>query len=133
MKSLSGSGVSIAKIFFVCCLLFVGRCLAEEQIQLLIQSSPLAGSQFHALARLAGKIKTGDPLTLHREPDNRYDANAVRVEWQGEMLGYLPRRENRAVAAALDRGELLNGRIIRFNPDDPDPWQRLRLEVWVKL
>jgi hypothetical protein len=107
--------------------------LAEGYVRLLVQSSPLAGSQFHALARLAGKVQPGDSLTLRREPDNRFDANAGRVEWQGEMLGYVPRRENRAVAAAMDRGELLDGRVARFNPDDPDPWQRLRLEIWIRL
>ncbi|MCL2075570.1 MAG: HIRAN domain-containing protein [Betaproteobacteria bacterium] len=125
----------IFRALFAGCLIFVlsGMALAEGQIRLLAQSSPLAGSQFHALSRLAGKIREGDSLTLRREPDNQYDANAVRVEWQGEMLGYVPRRENRAVAAAMDRGELLDGRIIRFNPDDPDPWQRLRFEIWVRL
>ncbi|MDR2636925.1 MAG: HIRAN domain-containing protein, partial [Zoogloeaceae bacterium] len=63
-------------------------CLAhaawgEESIRFLVQSSPLAGSQFHALARLAKDMRVGDALTLRREPDNRYDANAVRVEWKG--------------------------------------------------
>ncbi|MCL2020974.1 MAG: HIRAN domain-containing protein [Betaproteobacteria bacterium] len=123
------------RALFAACLLFIlsAVALAEGQVRLLVQSSPLAGSQFHALARLAGKIQAGDSLTLRREPDNRFDANAVRVEWQDEMLGYVPRRENRAVAAAMDRGELLDGRVVRFAPDDPDPWQRLRLEIWLRL
>jgi len=121
--------LSAALLLFI----FSAAALAEGEIRLLVQSSPLAGSQFHALTRLADRIKTGDRLSLKREPENRFDANAVRVEWQGEMLGYVPRRENRAVAAAMDRGELLDGRIIHFAPNDPDPWQRLLLEIWVKL
>jgi hypothetical protein len=48
---------------------------------------------------------------LAREPDNPYDANAVRVEWRGRKLGYVPRRDNAAVARHLDRGTALEARI----------------------
>jgi hypothetical protein len=106
---------------------------AREYIRMLVQSSPLAGSQFHALARLHAKMRAGDALTLIREPENPYDAKAVRVEWQGHKLGYIPRRENRAVAAAMDRGETLRARISRLQADAPDPWQRLEFEVWLEL
>ncbi|MDR3323331.1 MAG: HIRAN domain-containing protein [Zoogloeaceae bacterium] len=107
---------------------------AEEtgRVRLLVQSSPLAGSQFHALEVWREKMRVGDVLTLVREPDNPYDAKAVRVEWQGHKLGYVPRRENRAVAAALDAGEALTARISRLR-QDPDPWRRLEFEVWIEL
>ncbi|MDR2164937.1 MAG: HIRAN domain-containing protein, partial [Zoogloeaceae bacterium] len=51
------------------------------RILLLMQSSPLAGSQFYALKSLQGQIREGDTLTLAREPDNPHDPRAVRVEW----------------------------------------------------
>ncbi|MDR1351210.1 MAG: HIRAN domain-containing protein [Zoogloeaceae bacterium] len=105
----------------------------ESHIRLLVQSSPLAGSQFHALARLRVNLRVGDALTLVREPDNPYDAQAIRVEWQGRQLGYVPRRENRAVAAALDQGRTLHARISRLRPEAADPWQRLEFEVWLEL
>ncbi|MDR1888361.1 MAG: HIRAN domain-containing protein [Zoogloeaceae bacterium] len=106
---------------------------AREHIRMLVQSSPLAGSQFHALARLHADMRLGDALTLVREPENPYDAKAIRVEWRGQKLGYVPRRENRAVAAAMDRGEILGARISRLQADAPDPWQRLEFEVWLEL
>jgi hypothetical protein len=105
----------------------------EAHIRLLVQSSPLAGSQFHALARLHVDMRVGDALTLVREPDNPYDAKAIRVEWRGRQLGYVPRRENHAVAAALDRGKTLHARISRLDPEAADPWQRLEFEVWLDL
>ena len=33
----------------------------------------------------------GAALSLVREPDNAYDPRAVRVDWQGHKLGYVPR------------------------------------------
>ena len=103
-----------------------------ESIRLLVQSSPLAGSQYYAAGSLWSEMRIGDTLNLVREPDNRHDHRAVRVEWRGHKLGYLPRAENRAVAAAMDAGERVVGRIARLR-EDPDPWRRVEIEVYAEL
>lgn len=77
-------------------------------------------------------MRVGDRLALIREADNPYDKNAVRVEWRGAKLGYLPRAENRAVAAAIDAGERVDARIARLR-EHRDPWQRVLIEVFVVL
>ena len=69
-----------------------------DSVRLLVQSSPLAGSQYYAVGAQWAALRVGDPLALIREPDNRHDRNAIRVEWRGHKLGYVPRAENRAVA-----------------------------------
>ena len=74
----------------------------------------------------------GDPLTLEREPDNRHDRRAVKVLWRGIMIGYLPRAANFEAADEMDAGARLSARIGRLAPD-PDPWKRLRVDVWVEL
>lgn len=103
-----------------------------EQVKILVQSSPLAGSQYYAVAELWPRLAVGNRLTLVREADNRHDARAVRVDWQGQPLGYLPRAENGAVAAALDRGEKLEARIARLT-QDANPWRRVEVQVFVVL
>jgi len=101
-------------------------------IKVLVQSSPLAGFQYHDGQALWRELRAGDPLTLVREPDNPHDANAVRVEWRGRMLGYLPRAENRSVAAEMDRGSAVSARIARLS-EHRNPWRRLLIEVFVVL
>jgi hypothetical protein len=103
-----------------------------ESVKILVQSSPLAGSQYYAVAQVWHAIRPGDRLTLTREPDNRHDRNAIRVDWNGQQLGYVPRAENRAVARALDAGEKLEARVSKLR-DDPDPWQRVEFEVYLVL
>jgi hypothetical protein len=103
-----------------------------ESIRILVQSSPLAGFQYYAGAGAWDEMQVGDPLTLVREPDNRHDANAVRVEWRGLKLGYLPRAENRAVAAEMDRGGRVAARIARL-ARHRNPWRRVQVEVFVVL
>lgn len=105
---------------------------AQPATRILIQSSPVAGFQFHEGKRLWDQLKVGNALTLVREPGNPHDARAVRVEWNGHMLGYVPRAENDAVARQLDRGNKLEARIVRLTKHR-DPWKRIEFEVFLRL
>ena len=105
---------------------------AAGTIGILIQNSPLAGSQYYAVSKVWNEIRVGDRLTLIREQDNRHDRNAIRVEWNSHKLGYVPRAENRAAARALDAGEKLEARVTRMR-DDPDPWRRVEFAVYLTL
>lgn len=99
---------------------------------LLLQMSPVAGFQYHQGESVWSDLTVGSPVTLCREPNNRYDAKAVAVYWQQVSLGYLPRMENTAVSQLLDRHQALLGCIQRLKKD-PDPWQRIQLAIyWVK-
>lgn len=102
------------------------------EVRMLVQSSPLAGFQFYGGKALWNEMKVGDALTLVREPANPHDANAVRVEWRGHALGYVPRRENRTVARQMDRGGNLEARISKLL-EHRNPWQRVEFEIFVRL
>lgn len=101
---------------------------ADTQAHILLQDSPLAGFQYHHGKQFWSELKPGDALSLTREPDNPYDHNATRVDWQGFKLGYVPRRENADVARMLDNGAKLEARITRL-VKSRDPWQRIRFEI----
>ena len=103
-----------------------------QQVRMLVQSSPLAGFQYYQGKQLWDEIKVGDSLTLVREPANPHDGNAVRVEWRGHQLGYVPRRENQAVARHMDRGGQVEARVSKLT-QHRNPWQRIEFEVFVKL
>ena len=65
---------------------------------------------------------------LHHKVDNLI----AFTDWNGQQIGYVPRAENRAVARALDAGETLEARVARLR-DDPNPWRRVEIEVYLKL
>lgn len=100
--------------------------------KILLQSSPLAGFRYYEGKQLWDEMKVGDPLQLIREPDNSYDLNAVRVEWQGHKLGYVPRADNEALARFMDRGSKAEARITRLKKSR-NPWQRMEFEVYLGL
>lgn len=116
-----------------CALAAAGAAGAQPgtpSVRMVVQSSPLAGFRYHEAAALWSELRPGDALALVREPGNPHDPRAVRVEWRGRMLGYVPRRENDAVAWGLDRGDALRARISRLDPTRP-PSRRVEFEVYV--
>ena len=110
--------------------LFVFSVQAQN-IQFLVQSSPLAGFRYGEAAEVWPQLRQGDALELVPEPDNPHDPNAVRVEWRGCKLGYVPRRQNAALAWGLQRGTPLRARVSRL-ADHPNPARRIEFEVYIE-
>jgi len=102
-----------------------------QSVQLLVQSSPLAGFRYGEAAAVMPVLQRGDALELVRESGNPHDANAVRVEWRGRKLGYVPRRENAALAWGLDRGTPMRARISKL-AEHPNPAKRIEFEVYIE-
>jgi hypothetical protein len=102
-----------------------------QGVQLLVQSSPLAGFRYGEGAAVWEMLRVGDALDLVREAENPFDPNAVRVEWHGRRLGYVPRRENAALAWGLDRGTPLHARVSRL-AEHPNPARRIEFEVYIE-
>lgn len=100
--------------------------------EILVQTSVTAGLAHHEAKTVWEQIKLGDALVLIREADNLNDPSAVRVEWNGHMLGYLPRTDNEAVARQLDRGNRLRARVVRLG-QYRNHRRRLDVEVYLPL
>ena len=55
----------------------------------------------HAADKMALGIGIGDSVTLLHEPDNQWDPSAVKVFWQEQWIGYLPKDMAALVAAEV--------------------------------
>ena len=96
--------------------------------RIVLGAQPVAGFQYYAGKRVWDDLKVGDALTLMRETDNAYDANAIRVEWHGEKLGYVPRAGNEDLVKLMDKGLKVSGRILNLHPGRSH-WQRILFEI----
>ena len=83
--------------------------------RIVVQHAPLAGFVYYDGQAVWERMKTGDRLTLVREPANPHDTNAIRLEWQGHMIGYVPRRENADLARQMDLGTRAEARITALS------------------
>tara|TARA_B100000242_G_C42931632_1_gene432062 strand:- start:536 stop:847 length:312 start_codon:yes stop_codon:yes gene_type:complete len=56
----------------------------------------VAGVSFHK--QKVESLTEGDILTLERDPENKYDSNAVKIlNSEGEMIGFVPKEFNSAI------------------------------------
>lgn len=122
----------LASLGSIIALPFLPRTPSIVRRGALIQTSPVAGFQYHEGERVWPRLCVGDPLSLVRESANKHDPRAVRIDWSGHKLGYVPRLENTAVAQMLDRGAPLEARILRLT-ETLDPWKRVQFRVELKL
>ena len=107
-------------------------CARAAEAVIIVQRSPLAGFRHYGGGEVLRDLKPGDRLELVREPANPFDANAVRVEWRGVKLGYVPRRDNAAVARQMDRGVALEARLAGAR-ENRNRCVRLEFEVVAPL
>ena len=55
----------------------------------------------HASKKMQLGIGIGDPLTLLHEPSNEWDPNAVKVFWNDQCIGYIPKDMAALIAAEV--------------------------------
>lgn len=109
-------------------LLLAAQAQAEIKARIVLGAQPLAGYQYYAGKRVWNELKIGDALMLVREADNFHDTHAIRVEWRGEKLGYVPRAGNEDLARLLDQGAKISARIVNLQAGRSH-WQRVLFEV----
>ena len=83
--------------------------------RIVVQHAPLAGFVYYDGHKVWERMRRGDRLSLVREASNPYDANAIRLEWQGHVLGYVPRRDNTDLARQMDHGARPDARITELS------------------
>lgn len=88
----------------------------------------VAGVQHHNLPKVISRLIEGDDLDLVPEPTNKFDSNAVRIEYEGIMLGYVPRKLSAEISAALEVGTNLSCTIETLTPENK-PWEQLEVVI----
>ncbi len=86
----------------------------------------IAGTRYHDLPRVVAGLRGGQTLHLIREPGNAHDRRAIAILTEaGEKLGYVPRRDNRHLAAMLDGGARFTAELTApcADPQDWENWQ----------
>jgi hypothetical protein len=104
-----------------------GRFLANSSDELRergIRITHAAGAQDHYGPALNAAVsEPGNPIHLHREPENPYDPNAIKLlNDDGDQVGYVPRDVASEVAAEIDEGKTWSAVVLRerrASPRDP--------------
>lgn len=92
----------------------------------------VAGTMYvEGIEELEPHMKIGDKLSFFREPDNPYDAKAIRIEnADGIKIGYVPRADNVVFARLMDAGKLLFGRIK--DKSKQNDWLQIKIDIFLQ-
>ena len=70
----------------------------------LFKETIVAGTQYIEDQHIFYKFEENDFLTMKAEPDNKYDENSVALYYGNDKVGYVPRKDNKSIAALLRKG-----------------------------
>lgn len=92
----------------------------------------IAGVKFRGTEAINELIRrqVGDMLEMEKEPENKYDPNAVKLISNGTMVGYVPQRFSSEVTAMLTIGDA-ECQIVAINPTRP-PYELCEVVVRMK-
>ena len=102
--------------------------------ELFLLECEIAGTGF--IKDIEGKSKAlteGTVVSLVREPDNKYDELAIRIDdADGGKLGYVPRKKNEILARLLDGGKMLYGKVAEVEFSEFSNWITITIKIYMK-
>lgn len=93
----------------------------------------VAGVKFHEAKFVLDEMQAGEQLSIVPEPTNKYDPNAVRLEYKSDkfdaatMIGYVPKKFSAEVAGLYEVSNLLCT-IIEINPKT-STWEQIKVII----
>ena len=102
--------------------------------ELFLFECEIAGTGFvKNIITKAEALSDGETVTLVREPDNKYDKMAIRIDnAAGEKLGYIPRQQNEIPARLLDGGKTLYGKVAGKELSEFSSWVTIFIKIYMK-
>ena len=93
----------------------------------------VAGVQFHELKHCINQIHADDELTLHPDPTNKFDPNAVEIIFEGEesvhMVGFVPAKQDlSAKISSLSEIMELKCTVLEITPT-AKTWEQLKVRI----
>lgn len=91
----------------------------------------IAGTtHIEGIEELEPHLNVDDRLEFFREPDNRYDKQAIVIKTiDGVKIGYVPKQDNVIFARLMDAGKLLFGKIT--SKEKKGSWVKIYIKVFL--
>jgi len=92
----------------------------------------VAGVQYSDYQRVIDKMKLGERVAFIGELNNAFDNRAIRIEYKGTKIGYVPARtqEQSTLWHEHNKGSKCLGVITAVNKNNPS-WHLITLQILV--
>ena len=98
--------------------------------EILLFDSYVAGTGYVKDEEVFAEMKVGDRLVLQREPENRFDSNAILVlDAQKRKAGYIPEKDNIVFARLMDAGKYLIAKVVRM--EEKGSFRQINISIFL--
>lgn len=98
--------------------------------EILLFDSYVAGTGYVKDENVYTEMKVGDRLELLREPENRFDSNAILVlDAQKRKAGYIPEKDNIVFARLMDAGKYLIAKVVRM--EEKGSFRQINISIFL--
>ena len=94
----------------------------------LLNKFSVAGFTFYKGTDFINTMKAGETISMKPKPTNPHDKYAVELYYKEQMIGHIPRSDNRHIFRLLEQGLDLICTIWQVNPEE-DTWQMCKVKV----
>ena len=89
------------------------------------------GFRYYEGPDLIGKMRNGEALSLVREPENKFDKNAIAIHYKNQKIGFVPREKNEVLSKLLDAGsQNVSAEIVALRDDDVS-WDAVTAKIYM--
>ena len=108
----------------------LGDLIKPLSHEILLFDSYIAGTSYIRDEAVFDDIKEEDRLILQREPQNRFDENAILVlDSQKRKLGYIPEKDNIVFARLMYAGKYLTAKVNDLDPYGP--FRKITISIYL--
>lgn len=108
----------------------IDKLLKPLSHEILLFDSYVAGTSYIKDEAVFNEMKVGDRMVLLREPDNRFDENAILVlDNKKRKAGYIPEKDNIVFARLMDAGKFLVAKVIRL--EEKGSFRQVNISIYL--
>ena len=100
----------------------------KPQQHYLLNKFSVAGFYYYKGTELIDIMKPSETLSMKPRPTNPHDKYAVELHYKGQLIGYIPRSDNKHIFRLIDQGKDLVCTIRKIDPD-AETWQMCKVKV----
>ncbi len=90
----------------------------------------VAGTAYTNVNKFEKDLQPNCMLELVREPKNKFDTFAIRLDYKKKKIGYIPSDKNEVIANLLDAGKGFTCKLVEKELEGS--WLRLEIDVYLK-
>lgn len=78
------------------------------------------------------KLQNSTMLQMRRDPQNKYDKQAIGIYYEQTRIGWVPRTMNTIISRLMDAGKAFFCRITELSEQAPEnPWKHVNCKIYM--